>query len=148
TGPSRICPQNYTGEKVVLGSDLRFSGDYKGSEVSHLTLARCVDVKLDHLKAFHIAGATDGYGVTIRNCQHVTLDTPSLDTFRHGLTLGGENVVGCVPNRDIVATGGVISGQSPGGNVCGLNMHGNVEDVAFLDIYAPRGVTIGGDRTK
>jgi hypothetical protein len=139
-----------TGINVALGTRMRFDDlVLRGSDVSHLDLERCYDVTLRGIDAWdNQAEASTNYGISLSNCQQVSATDCYLETTRHGLTMTGNDQIGCVPNRAITVTGGRISGMSSTTNVTGCNLHGNVEHVSFVNVDMPWGVTIAGDRTR
>ncbi len=140
-GASGIVVDLGTGVKI---DDVRATG----SNHSIIQLRRCVDVTLNDVHAWDASPSVAiNYGVSIVNCQSVTIDESFLETTRHGLTLTGIDVPGCVPNRNITVRGGRISSNGNLTHGMGLDMHGNVEHVQFIDVDMPRGVMIAGDHT-
>src|SRR5699024_9889784 len=81
------CTPNQSGIKVSFGTDLRFNNlEMSGSYVTHLSLSRCYNVDIDHVKAFDatpLTGSHGHYGITIANCQRVRLNSVDLETTRH-----------------------------------------------------------------
>lgn len=149
SGMTIHCTTGKTGIRFDLATNLIFDDlVMDGSNISHLTLSRCYDVTIRGVSAFDVQPATTpglNYGICLLNCQKVQINDAMLETRRHGLTMGGDDALYGVPNRDIWVHGGSISGMSEVVGVCGCNMHGNSEDVHFRDVAMPAGFNPAGD---
>lgn len=152
TGVSGMTIRGTTGQTVLrvdLGTELVFRDlSLSGSDHSHLTLSRCFNVTVGDVTSFDAQPATApglNYGICLLNCQRVRIADSDLETRRHGLTMGGDNAPGAVPNRDIIVSDSRVSGMSDVAGVCGCNLHGNCEDIHFDTVSMPAGFNPGGD---
>jgi hypothetical protein len=150
TGLSAIFKTGSSGIVFDVATGL-FLGDLDltGSDNSNLLLQRVFEGTVSRVRAVDY-GASVGlnYGITISNCQRLGIVHPFLETARHGLTMGGSSETGCVPNREITVTGGVIGGHNTGGHINGCELHGNTEWVTFHGVTMPHGLTLAGDHIR
>lgn len=153
TGVSGMTIRGTTGQPVIridLGTDLCFHDlAMSGSDTSHLTLSRCYNVGISRVSAFDASPVSTpdatNYGIVLANSQRIRISDVDLETRRHGLTTGGDNSTGAVPCRDIRISKSYIGGFSDDSGVCGLNLHGNAEDIHIEHCTLPAGYNPGGD---
>ncbi len=116
-----------------------------GTNQSHLTTDRCYESKFKNIDAFDVSAAIGAnYGIIVGNSQRIHVTDCMLDTTRHGLAIGGNDVDGCVPNRLITVRGCTITGHTAG--LSGADAHGNCEYVAYVGNQLLAGIAVGGDK--
>ena len=147
------CSTGSTGIFVEFGSDLEFHNlKMSGSDVSHLTIARCYDVAISRVSAFdHQVENGTNYGITVSNSQRIRIDNVDLETRRHGLVTGhsGSPSQPClVPVRDLIVSNSYINGLSDVAGICGNNLHGNAEFVRYVNCTFPSGSNPAGDNIE
>lgn len=153
TGISNMTIKCATGQVGILinwGADLVFDQlRMSGSDISHLTLARCYGVSISNFSAFdHQAPVGANYGITIASSQRIRISDSELETRRHGLTTGHSGSgsgPATIPNRDLIVTDSYINGLDTTTGVCGCNLHGNSEFVRFENCTFPSGINPAGD---
>lgn len=120
----------------------------EGGEHSLFGISRSVDIVLNDLRGWMTLPAATGtnYGLSITNCQDITINNPTLAATRHGFTTGGGDRIGAVTNRNITLNGGSVSSTSDG--VAGCDLHGNSEWVWFNNVHMPNGLHIAGDHIR
>lgn len=145
------CTPGKNGISIEFGSDLEFSNlDLRGTNYTHLNLARCYGVSISKIKAFDYQAEVGlNYGIVIGNSQRIRISDVDLETRRHGLATGhgGGPSVGParVPVRDLIVSDSRINGLSGDVGVTGCNLHGNSEYVRFDNCTMPSGVNPAGD---
>lgn len=145
SGATMVFPPATYGIRTAFGTKLRYDDlDLSGASYAHIDLDRCYDVNIGDVRAFDVNPITGlNYGVMVGNSQRIRLRDCDLETRRHGLTTGGKQDLGCVPNRDMSVIGGRVSGMGTGGTT-GVGIHGNTEDVHFIGVQLPDGIQVGG----
>jgi hypothetical protein len=117
-----------------------------GATDSLLAVTQCVSARLSKVRATSLATSapfTTGYGIVVSNCQGLDILDCEATAFRHGITVGGGNYIGCVPNRNIKVRGGTYVTT---GTLAGADFHGNVEHSVMDGLKASNGITGGGDK--
>ena len=113
---------------------LATGGLYVGVE-----LDRCVDFHLDirATNASPIVG--DEYGAALSNC-HGGQVFGFYDATRHGISIGGSGIVGCVPVRNIDI---YVNRMAASGDIGAQDLHGHSEDIRFHGGRFQSGVIAG-----
>lgn len=108
--------------------------NFRGSGGSsyQIELDRCYQVDIVGGAALNnSASVDDEYGICISNCHRVTITGGGHSATRHAIALGGNDVVGCVPCRDVIISGMILGNNA--GDVAAADMHGNVDRVSYSD---------------
>ena len=132
---------------VEYGTRVRIDNvNCSGSSYAGLGVKQCYDVDITGgVQTCNETAAGLQYGLTIGNSQNVTVTGGHYYATRHGITIGGGDVVGGVTNRNIIINGATIANSDSG--IAAADMHGNVEDVWYRNCQIYGGVTCGGKDT-
>lgn len=84
------------------------------------------------------------YGLAIGNSQNVNVIGGYFSAARHGVTIGGSDKTGAVPNRYLTFSDCFVSTTAAGGTHAS-DIHGNAEHILYHDCILDGGSTIGGD---
>lgn len=123
--------------RPVLDNVKVSNSDYAG-----ILIDKCFDSKiLGPTAEQNTAAVGDEYGLVISNC-HKLYAQGTFAATRHGVAVGGDDQVGCVPNRQIRICDSFIA--SSGGNAPGADIHGNCEDVVYSNCVIKNGGSFGG----
>lgn len=138
--PATLIP----GISVSLGEACNFDDlILSNNQHTHLQLDRCFNTIINDVHAFDNQVANGfNYGITLINSQRIIISDCILETTRHGLTCGGGDEDGSVPNRAITVTNSFIASL---GSQPGLDFHGIIEDYTVSSSQLPNGVSLGGD---
>jgi hypothetical protein len=140
-GPAGIKLSMASGAQLV---DLHLSG----SNYGQIFLDRCGAINLSGVRGFDFqVSVGNNYGLVGANCWEISLSGCNFHATREGLDFGGGGlgVAGIIPNRLITVSGSTFGGGS-GAVASGMNLHGNCEDVRFVNCSFPNGAGYGGDR--
>jgi hypothetical protein len=149
--PDRSCFENFVIEGaastglifVSLGMNNRVKVRATNANNSCVVFDRCIYPSIG--EGTDLANAGDGGeddALIFSNCQHGRVP----DSFhgyarRQAVTCGGDDVVCCVPCRDILV-GGVLQNDLSSG-IAAADFHGNCDDCHFINAVS-RGVSLGG----
>lgn len=116
-----------------------------GSSNAALALFKCYDAALFGVRA--IARASEApfgtsYGLVIANCQNVNVIGGRFHAYRHGIAIGGDDVLS-VPNRNILIEGARVSSQINRA----ADIHGNSEWVVYRNCTLEGGAMFSGNHT-
>lgn len=116
-----------------------------GSSNAALALFKCYDAVLVGVRA--IARASEApfgtsYGVVLANCQNVNVIGGRFHAYRHGIAIGGDDVLS-VPNRNILIEGARVSSQINRA----ADIHGNSEWVVYRNCTLEGGAMFSGNHT-
>lgn len=120
------------------------SGDVIGGTDNALSLNQCHAAVIKAGKYFHTAAASgDNYGISIANCDGVTVD-PLVEVIgtRHAIATGGSSGDGCVPCRDIKVSGAKLTNLTV--DLACADFHGNTSDSYYEDCDLNGTVALGG----
>lgn len=104
---------------------------------------RCYMVNCDALNFYNKGRGSDDYGLIISNSQHVKITNSEIYARRHGITIGGGDGVGSVPNRDVHIINCTLKNDILTG-VPSADMHGNMEDCVYIGCTIYGGATLAG----
>lgn len=144
-------------------SGIKFTGT---TATGLLKISLCINPIVEHVEAYHEGyqclefdrcyrptivnpmiynkgGASDDYGVLFSNSQHGRIFGGDLYGRRHAVAIGGGDVVGCVPCRDIKTIGATLKNDISSG-VPSADIHGNSEGCEYIDCTIYNGATWGG----
>ena len=115
--------------------------DVKGGTYRALSIRRCYGGRIVGGNYFHNEPATStNYGISIANSQGLEIIPESAFGTRHGVATGGYAGAGAVPCRNInIRTAAISSTDSHGADI-----HGNAENVYYIDCNISNGTGIGG----
>lgn len=112
-----------------------------------LTFDRCYRPTAINCQFYNKATpSADAYGLVIGNSQKVRVLGGNFYAKRHGITLGGSDIVAAVSNRDVRIIGATIDNDITSG-VYSADMHGNVEDCFYQDCTIYNGAGWAGKDT-
>lgn len=116
-----------------------------GSGNAAVMFAQCYNMEADGLapRQNENGGSTTDYGLVIANCQKVRAQGDFYGR-RHAVTLGGEDEIGVVPNRDIRCKGTFTNDADSGVSIAAANAHGNSEHYHFEGVFNG-GINPSGD---
>lgn len=103
-----------------------------GSNVIQIDLDRCYAVRIDGVHIDNrkqVIAAT--YGLSIGNSQHVTVSGSQINATRHAVNIGGDDLTGSVPNRDINIEGCTLRNDAAFTSVPCADIHANCEGVTY-----------------
>jgi len=103
-----------------------------GSNVIQIDLDRCYAVRIDGVHIDNrkqVIAAT--YGLSIGNCQHVVVSGSQINATRHAVNIGGDDLTGSVPNRDINIEGCTLRNDAAFTSVPCADIHANCEGVTY-----------------
>lgn len=122
--------------------------DVSGSLYAAILTMRCYDVSGEGVRASQTRDAPAGtdYGFVVGNCQKVRV-TGSFYGGRHAVTLGGDNLLGNVPCRDVYFGGSFENSPTALGGIGAANAHGNAEHFHFDGVFKG-GWSGGGNKGK
>lgn len=131
--------------RIQLATRVRLSNvEGSGSDYTGIELDRCYDVEVDGNTQFvQPVVYNDEYAVSIGNCQKVHIRGGSLNASRHCVAIGGDDVTGCVPNRDIWVNGCSLS-NDPDSGAPACDVHGNCQDIHYVDSEVYGGASFNG----
>lgn len=127
-----------------VGVELR-EVELLGSSNAALALFKCYDAALFGVRAIaHASEAPFGtsYGLVIANCQNVNVIGGRFHAYRHGIAIGGDEVLS-VPNRNILIEGARLSSQINRA----ADIHGNSEWVVYRNCTLEGGAMFSGNHT-
>lgn len=109
-----------------------------------LYLDRCYDVAI-YGGGVHVpkSGISDCFGLLVGNSQNITAHGGHWHSLRNATDCGGDNVVACVPNRNIRFIGSRITNKA-GSTGPAANLHGNTERVLFSGCAIVGGASFEG----
>lgn len=84
------------------------------------------------------------YGLAFGNSQHGRVFGGDYYSKWTGIDMGGSDVVGAVPCRDIVIDGAIIRNDFTSYNIHAANMHGNAEGCGYINCTIYGGVGLAG----
>lgn len=108
---------------------------------------RCYMVNCDALNFYNKGRGSDDYSLVISNSQHVKVTNSEIYARRHGITIGGGDTVGCVPNRDVRIINCTLKNDVLSG-VYSADMHGNMEDCGYIGCTIYGGAGLAGKDTS
>lgn len=113
-----------------------------GSTYDTAYLDRCVSAKASIVEGHNVGIGSDDYAVVIGNSQHVRV-TGKIYARRHPVTIGGDDVICGVPNRDVIIHDATLSNDIST-NVSCADFHGNAELCFYKDCRIYGGASIAG----
>lgn len=133
--------------KVLFGDGVRVK-NYWGSNVNLYTgleVERCFDVDFQAATSLNNSPAVgDEYGLTVSNCQNVTISGGATCSTRHAIALGGMYDVCCVPNRNVLVYGMTIENVDIASDIGAADMHGNCDGVTYDNCIMRNGANMQG----
>lgn len=99
----------------------------------------------DGLLEHNATAAGENYGIVLSNSQNITVQGKFYAT-RHAVSIGGDDLVGCVPCRNLKIHDSVLA--ATGGSVPAADVHGNVEDIHYENCKIYGGITFGGKNVQ
>lgn len=131
--------------RVSLATRLRLENvNAWGSNYVGLDLDRCFDVEIRGADLYEQPQVySDEYGISIGNCQNVKVFGGQLSASRHAVSIGGDDVVGCVPCRNVRVIGATLR-NDPATSAPAADIHGNAEDVEYIGCTIYGGGSFGG----
>lgn len=135
---------------VSIGRFCSFN-DIKGANtnVSIIALDRCYECTIDNMVvSWYSEPLGLNYGLVLSNVQNITVNNSILETSRHGMTSGGGDISGGIPNRNVTVTNSLLNSLSDNTTVLGCDMHGNCERFIFSNNQLMAGINLGGDNHK
>jgi hypothetical protein len=135
------------GIKLTHGGACWFTNlDLTGSNYAQIDLDRCYEVQFTSVRAMDASPSVGtNYGLIIGNSQRVTVVGGFYQASRHGIAVGGDDLPGGIPNREIKVTGATVGGGAGAAATLGMDFHGNTEHSSLLGCHFPHGAEIGGD---
>ncbi|MDA3186968.1 hypothetical protein PAE77_17875 [Pseudomonas aeruginosa] len=132
---------------VTFGDKVRCSRVYS-SDVDRYTaleVDRCFDVSIQATSGINWSpSVNDEYGVTISNSHNVIVASASGAATRHAVAIGGNDVVCCVPNRNILLYGLILENIDLPSDTYSGDMHGNTDNVTYDNCVFRSGVLMSG----
>ncbi|MGC3529535.1 hypothetical protein [Pseudomonas aeruginosa] len=132
---------------VTFGDKVRCSRVYS-SDVDRYTVLevdRCFDVLIQATSGINWSpSVNDEYGLTISNCHNVIVASASGSATRHAVAIGGNDVVCCVPNRNILLYGLILENIDLSSDTYSGDMHGNTDNVTYDNCVFRSGVLMSG----
>lgn len=130
---------------ATLGVGCNFSDLHlSGSQNANLKLDRCYNTQINNVSVFDNNTAIGyNYGIAVSNCQRVTISDCSLEATRHGITVGGQDYIGTVVNREISVFDSYVNSLT---TEPGMDLHGNTEETLVQGCDVPSGLVLSGDR--
>lgn len=104
---------------------------------------RCYRPMVVNPQIYNKGGASDDYGLLFSNSQHARIFGGDLYGRRHAVAIGGGDVVGCVPCRDIKTIGATLKNDISSA-VPSADIHGNAEGCEYIDCTIYNGASWGG----
>lgn len=105
---------------------------------------RCVNWTAHSQDVFNSGvGGGEDYGIVVGNSQHGRLSGGRVYGRRHGIAMGGDDVICSVPNRDVLATALRIE-NDPTADAFAADLHGNCSYSGYVDCQIYGGGSIGG----
>jgi hypothetical protein len=102
----------------------------------------CFDINITNVKSESLNG--DSYPIALSNSQKAVITQCSLYSYRHCITLGGADVVGGVPTRDVLVSNCILM-NNPLSNVGAADAHGNCENITYQGCTINAFVNLGGE---
>lgn len=109
-----------------------------------ISVNRCFGVVAENINPYNKGNNSDDYGLSIGNSQRVTVNGGSFYGHRHGIAIGGSDVVCGVVTRNISISKAHLDSVD---TFC-ADMHGNVENVEYNSCVIANGATISGKNTS
>ncbi len=132
--------------QIQYGQGIQLSKvELRGSSNAALALFKCYDVSLIGVRAiakYNDAPFGTSYGLMIGNCQNVNVIGGRFHAFRHGIAIGGDEVVS-IPNRNILIESARLSSQINRA----ADIHGNSEWVVYRNCTLEGGAMFSGNHT-
>ena len=116
-----------------------------GALGASLEFERCTDVQFYGAAFQSQIPTNDEYGVCLANVHGGSIIAPSLNAGRHGLAIGGYDVIGGVTNRGVTVQVALMGNNAPTG---AQDMHGNAEDIRFYGGTFSNGGVLAGKNIK
>lgn len=116
-----------------------------GSDYTGINLDRCFDVDVDassQLVPVQLAAAK--YAISVGNCQHVRIRGGLIEATRHSINVGGDDLTGAVPNRDVWMIGCHLANDSALSQVATADVHGNSQHIYYVNCTIRGGASFGG----
>jgi hypothetical protein len=133
--------------KVTFGDTVRVGRIY-GSDVTLYTLLevdRCFDVSIQTTSGINRSpSVNDEYGITISNSHNVTVASASGAATRHAVAIGGNDVVCCIPNRNVLLFGLILENIDLASDTYSGDMHGNSDNVTYDNCIFRNGMLMSG----
>lgn len=133
--------------KVTFGDTVRIGRIYSSDVTLYTVLEvdRCFDVSaLANSGHNRSPSVNDEYGITISNSHNVTISAASGAATRHAVAIGGNDVVCCVPNRNILLYGLILENIDLSADTYSGDMHGNSDNVTYDNCVFRNGVLMSG----
>lgn len=122
-----------------------FSG--KSATTTQIEIDRCYKVDIYGGSAMNSAPESGlQYGYTIANSTDVRFFGGSHGATRHAVALGGGSGSGCVPCRNVTIVGATLRNMGSGQG--SADMHGNVDNVQYIDCNLFNSADMGGRNVK
>ena len=121
----------------------------QNSKIIGVQARQCFECTIDGLSVVELA--TDiqtNYGLGVSNCQSLNVINSNLNTVRHGLSIGGANNEGEVPNRKIKISNCYIGGILNAASGLGADIHGNSEFIYYYDCFIENGIDVAGNNVE
>jgi len=142
TGASVAAVRVLHGEGVRISRLQAINVDrYTGIEVE-----RSFDVAITDVTSVNNSPAVDDeYGITISNCQNVTISGGSNVATRHAIALGGAGAGAClVPNRNVLIHDLTLENVDISEDTGAADIHGNCENVIYDNCVIRNGLIMNG----
>lgn len=116
-----------------------------GTAVSNVGvhLDRCTEITVDDPGWRNYGIGSDDYGLVVGNSQIIRVNGGKLYSRRHPIDLGGGNLVGGVPTRDVVVDGTSMKNDIRSNVTC-ADFHGNAENCRYINCPIDGGGVFGG----
>lgn len=108
-----------------------------------IIIVKCYDWTNDQIHGKNIGDGGDDYCISVGNSQDGIISNSHLYSRRHPVTIGGDDVIGSVTNRNIRTRGSTLKNDQSL-SIHAADFHGNCEDCSYDDCSIYGGATLQG----
>lgn len=116
-----------------------------GTNYSHVSIHNCYNTTIERVNIDYSSPEIGyNYGLALSNSYKTFVNKCFLKTERHGLAIGGGDLLTDVINREFLITDCFIGSYAQ----TGADMHGNVEFIRYKNCVLENGVIMAGNNTE
>lgn len=131
--------------KVVLATRVRLLNVYGyNGNYTAINLDRCYDVEIASSAGdVNVQAVASKYCISVGNSQDVRIGG-QYQSVRHAINIGGDDLTGCVPNRNVWIHGATLKNDSGYVSEQAADIHGNCQDIHYVDCNIYGGGALNG----